>query len=485
MSLPDLRAAWGRVRESLWFLPSLIVLGSIVLAVGMVELSTVVDQDVLRRWPRVFGAGADGSRSMLSAIAGSMITVAGVTFSITMVAVTQASTQYTPRILRNFMRDRANQTVLGIFVGIFAYCLVVLRTIRAGGEEAPFVPSLAVLVGVLLAIVGIAVLIFFVHHIATTLQASEIVSRITRDTDEAVDRLYPEKLGPDAGDTEPPRLLASIPSGQWRPVPARGTGYIQRADVQRLVRVAAERSLLVRLERTAGEFVVEGQPTATFAHHPASPAGARPDRGDGNADDVVLELADRFTLSTYRTVDQDAGFGIRQLVDIALKALSPGINDTTTAITCLDYLGAILMRLAQRRMEVAHRGEDGVLRVIAERPTFEDLLGLAMDEIRRNAGGNVTVLGRHSSCWAALPRRRWGRAAGGGQSSGGSGWWTTWWPRRSPRPTISMALPPWRGGRGRRRSSRCRGPGKAPSPYLDIRHPILPKLLSARTPRHR
>ena len=186
MTVPDLPGIWARLRESLWFLPTLIVLAAIVLALGMIELSALVSDDVLERWPRVFGAGAEGARGMLSAIASSMITVAGVTFSITIVAVTQASTQYSPRILRNFMRDRANQAVLGIFVGIFAYCLVVLRTIR-GSDEVTFVPSVAVVTGILMALLGIAVLIFFIHHIATTLQAGEIIARIARETSATVD----------------------------------------------------------------------------------------------------------------------------------------------------------------------------------------------------------------------------------------------------------------------------------------------------------
>lgn len=148
-----LRALWEQLLDSLWFVPGAIVLAAIVLAVGMVELSTRVDNGALSKFPRIFGASADSSRAMLSAIASSVITVAGVTFSITMVAVTQASSQYTPRILRNFMRDRSNQVVLGVFVGIFAYCLVVLRTIRSS-EEVRFVPALAVIGGIVLALVG-------------------------------------------------------------------------------------------------------------------------------------------------------------------------------------------------------------------------------------------------------------------------------------------------------------------------------------------
>jgi uncharacterized membrane protein len=233
-----LAALWARLLDSLWFVPGAIVLGGVGLAVAMVELSAHVDAEALAAWPRVFGASAESSRSMLSAIASSMITVAGVTFSITMVAVTQASSQYTPRILRNFMRDRANQVVLGAFVGIFAYCLVVLRTIRGGDDEGRFVPSLAVLLGVLLAVVGIGVLIFFVHHIASTLQASGIIDRVTRETIEVVDRLFPAAVGDDA--PGPPRAAGDGPDPRRaRAVPARATGYVQRVDSDGLLRAGA------------------------------------------------------------------------------------------------------------------------------------------------------------------------------------------------------------------------------------------------------
>jgi len=385
------RALWAHVTGSLWFVPGIIVFGAMLLAAGMVELSAAVNQEMLARWPRIFGAGAESSRSMLSAIAGSMITVAGVTFSITMVAVTQASSQYTPRILRNFMRDRANQMVLGIFVGIFAYCLVVLRTIR-GEDEGAFVPSLAVLVGVLLAIVGIAVLIFFVHHIATTLQASEIISRIAREAIRVGERLFPEDAREEPPDPEPDRVLAGVPPDRWRPVPAPATGYIQRVENEAGLRLLRRCGLVLRVERTVGEFVVADLPVAWYAPHP----GPVPDTSDEEEAprDLPGSLASLYAVSEYRTIDQDPGFGIRQLVDIALKALSPGVNDTTTAVTCVDYLGAILVGLAGRRIEPSRRGEDGVVRIVAPRPTFESLLREACDEIRQNAGANVSVLGR-------------------------------------------------------------------------------------------
>ncbi|HUF35598.1 MAG TPA: DUF2254 domain-containing protein [Gemmatimonadales bacterium] len=388
----NLRALWAQITGSLWFVPGIIVLGAMLLAAGMVELSAAVNQEMLARWPRVFGAGAESSRSMLSAIAGSMITVAGVTFSITMVAVTQASSQYTPRILRNFMRDRANQVVLGIFVGIFAYCLVVLRTIR-GEDDGFFVPSLAVLLGVLLAIVGIAVLIFFVHHIATTLQASEIISRITRETVRVAEQIFPEEAREEPPDPEPGRALAAVAPDQWRPVPAPATGYIQAVDTKAGLRLLRRCGLVLRVERTVGEFVVVGLPVAWYAPHPGPVSGRREGNGEERPD-IPGSLASLHAVSPYRTIDQDTGFGIRQLVDIALKALSPGINDSTTAVTCLDYLGAILVCLAARRIEPSCRGEDGVVRIVAPRPTFQSLLREACDEIRQHAGANVSVLGR-------------------------------------------------------------------------------------------
>ena len=385
-----LRALWVRVRESLWFIPSVLVLVALLLGVGMVALSGAVEPETLSPWSPIFGAGPDGSRAMLSAIAGSMITVAGVTFSITMVAFTQASSQYTSRILRNFMRDRANQAVLGTFVGIFAYCLVVLRTIRAE-DDAEFVPSLAVLMGVLLALVGIGVLIFFVHHIATTLQASEIIARISKDTCRVIDRVHPEELEDDGGEAAVVAAADRVPASAWDAVDARATGYIQHAGVGELVGVAERCRILLRLEQPVGAFVTEGQPLARLAPHPVESGRDQADRAPEEIADAIRR---QHVIGAFRTLDRDPAFGIRQLVDIALKAISPGINDSTTAVTCIDYLGAILLRMANRRVQRGHQDGEGRLRVITADPDFDALLRLAVEEIRQHANGNVSVLAR-------------------------------------------------------------------------------------------
>jgi len=353
---------------------------SIFLAVALIEMDSSGSERWLARWPRLFGAGAEGARGMLSTIAGSMMTVVGVTFSMTLVTLALASSQYTSRILRNFTGDRVTQVVLGMFTGIFTYCLIVLRTIR-GGDEGIFVPSLSVTFAVVLAIGGIVTLIFFIHHIASAIQASSIIASVAAETMEAVDRLFPENLGEgrpadDTADQAP----HTLPERKWQAVPVKGNGYIQSIDDTTLLRVAREQKTIVRMERGIGEFVVEDTPLVSLA------------QDDPLDDDMIAKLQNAYGIDRHRSVDQDSGFGIRQVVDMALKSLSPGINDTTTAVMCVDYLTAILSRLATRDIPPSHRYEDGELRVITIGPTFASLVSTSFDQIRGSAEGNVAIL---------------------------------------------------------------------------------------------
>lgn len=372
-----LHLIWDALRSSLWFVPSLFVLGAVALAQGLIEVDHMLPVGKLEEaLPRIFAVGPSGARSVLATIAGSMISVAGVAFSITIVALSLASSQYTSRILRNFMRDRANQIVLGTFVGIFVYCLWVLRTISEGDAYA-FVPVTAILFSMLLAIVGIACLIFFIHHIANAIQAEHIILAATSETIDAIDRLFPENMADPAEVVHPP-----LPDAQttWHTVRAASTGYLQTVDGQGLVAFAVERDCVVRMDLAVGAFVVEGSPLASLAHQ-------------GVLSDEEIDAANAyFAIGGQRTLVQDASFGIRQIVDVALKALSPGINDTTTAVSCTEHLTAIMARLAERRMPSPYRIDKGKLRVIAHRPAFDEMLGAAFDQIRQNAGGNVATL---------------------------------------------------------------------------------------------
>jgi uncharacterized membrane protein len=374
-----LKRLWSNLRASFWFVPSLIVGGSIALAMALIEADSTGSHRWLARWPRLFGAGAEGARGMLSTIAGSMMTVVGVTFSMTLVTLALASSQYTSRILRNFMRDRVTQVVLGIFAGIFTYSLIVLRTIR-GGDEGEFIPSLAVALGVVLAIGGIGVLIYFIHHIASSIQASIIIASVADETMVAVDRLFPGSLGQEPVDDDENQAPLLPPERSWQAIPVKGNGYIQSVDNEALLRLARQHKTVVRMERGIGEFVVHDTVLASLALEGAP------------ENEVIADLQAAYAIDRHRTVEQDCGFGIRQIVDMALRALSPGINDTTTAVMCVDYLTAILARLASRPLPSLRRYEEGELRVITIGPTFASLVAESFDQIRGSANGNIAVV---------------------------------------------------------------------------------------------
>jgi uncharacterized membrane protein len=372
-----MRKLWIELRSSLWFLPTVLVLTAITLGFGLVELD-VIFADRLKPWGWMpfLKAGAAGARAMLEVIASSMITIAGLAFSITIVTLSLASTQYTPRILRNFMRDRANQSVLGVFLGIYVYCLIVLRTIRDGNESGGgFVPLIAVSFGVLLALVGIGFLIFFIHHTAASIQASSILDAITKESLKTIDKLFPQDLGKPIENRS--AAAAVVQENEWHSIPARATGYIQSVDGDALWKFASLADIVLRLECEIGKFVVEGEPLISSTHTLDEAA--------------VNRLGGLIVIGNFRTVDQDLSFGIRQIVDIALKALSPAVNGTTTAVACLEYLGAILSRLGQRPMPSPYRKGDDKLRVVAPAPAFSDYVAESLDEIRHCASNNVTI----------------------------------------------------------------------------------------------
>jgi uncharacterized membrane protein len=392
-------ALWLALKSSLWFVPSLMLCGAVLAAIGLIELQPVFDIEFAKHWPRLFGAGAEGSRGMLSAIATSMITVAGVVFSITIVALSLAASQYSPRVLRNFMSDRPTQAVLGAFVAIFAYCLIVLRTIR-GAEEAAaaFVPSLAVLGGVVLAFVGVFLLVYFVHHVASSIQVSSIVERIAGETKASIDRLFPQDVGRSVSGAERPEDMTA--PRQWHGIAAPSTGYLVSMDGDALLKQAEKRSLVVEIIPCVGDFAIEGRPVLRVAGESASDAA----RGE--------ELLACLSFGRQRTVHQDAPFGLQQIVDIALKALSPGTHDPSTAITCIDQLGALMVAAVSRDMPGPHRSSKGVLRVIARGPDFASMLALSFDAITDHAANHVEVyasllatLGRIADATTSVQRR--------------------------------------------------------------------------------
>lgn len=361
------------LRGSLWFTPSLLVLLGMGLAFLMIALDRVIGVQAAIALPLVFDAGPDGARAVLSTIAGSMLTVAGVAFSITVLVFSFASAQYSSRTLRNFMEDRTNKLVLGTLLATFVYCLLVLRTIHGTGPDyvsSLFVPVLAVSVALLLALLDLGLFTFLIHNIAESFQASRVIKRVADETSKTIDRLFPQELGDAADDGSVERLPSR--SNDGLPIAGEQTGYVQNIAVDRLLAVASKYDLLVRLETQIGGYVVAGQTIARVG----------PEAHVTKA--VRSEIRAVFAYGADRTVAQDAQFGFVQLTDIAAKALSPGINDPTTAVMCLDQIGRLLRQLATRSFPARMRCDaQGTLRIVAERPNFAAMVAQCFDPLRR------------------------------------------------------------------------------------------------------
>ncbi len=386
---------WDRLRSSFWFVPAVMACLAVTLAVCAVELDKAFAQDWVQRFGWIYSGGAEGASLLLGTVAGSMIAIAGTVFSMTLVALSLASSQLGPRLLRNFMRDTANQVVLGTFVATFVYCLLVLRTIRRADEVA-FVPHLSVSIGVLLAIVSIGVLIYFIHHVSVSIQADEVVARVGRELEAGIERLFPGHLGQSESDASKGPTDADLPEAfarEARPVGALADGYLQRIDTEALMALASQEDLLLRLERQPGHYLVKGR--AMVMVWP----------GDRVTEALVDKMSAAFVLGNQRTAVQDVEFSFHQLVEIAVRALSPGINDPFTAIACVDRLGSGLCRLARRDMPSALRFDHhGRLRLLAPGPSFAEIADAAFNQIRQNAHSNPAVAIRMLDAIAQVAR---------------------------------------------------------------------------------
>lgn len=371
---------WDWLQTSFWFVPTL----ATILAIGLSFMMTRLDSRIGDRWPQtwwIYAGQPEGARILLSTIAGSMITVAGVVFSITIVVLSLASSQFGPRLLRNFMRDPGNQIVLGTFVATFIYCLLVLRTVTGNGEEG-FVPHLSITFGIVLAIISLGVLIYFIHHISASIQASTIVASVGEELDEAINLVFPEELGEEAPESRQ-RGKADIPGGfeaEAVSICASRIGYLQAIDNEKLMRLARQKNLLLRLVQRPGDYISWG--------HVLVRAWPR-ERVDEAAADQIRKA---FIRGSERTLTQDVKFGIQQLVEIAVRAVSPGINDPFTATTCIDRLGASLSRLAERAIPSSyHYDDENHLRIIADPVTFVEVAGDAFEDIGQYGSSSMAV----------------------------------------------------------------------------------------------
>ena len=379
--LNRLRNRWLNLTQSLGFVPFLVAGLFTLLGLVLVEVDKHVD---LSRVKWVFTGDGSAARTVLSVIAGSLITVAGLTFSITMVVLQLASSQFSPRILRTFFGDRLTQATIGTYVGIFIYSILVLRAV--GSLQQPdAVPRLSVTIAALLSIGAVLLLVTFLHHVSKLVQVSEVTARIARAGLTKIDELYPEdreRENQAAARPSVPSVSAATPGDQGNAgfiTPAR-PGFVQRVSLDDLLEELAGHATRAEVLICPGDFVSADEPIIALW-----PADVAHDHRE-----AVLGTV---TVSSERDLDQDVGFALRQLTDIALKAMSPGINDPMTAVTAIGYLRSLLARLSGRRnLSAELTGKHG-LTVVVRRRSYLEYLESSLLQISRYAAADAWVTG--------------------------------------------------------------------------------------------
>ena len=391
--------AWGRLdaeslreelRTNLWLVPLIEVVAAVVLFGITYALDRAAFDGAFRVPSWALSGSPDAARQILTTVAAAIITVVGVVFSIVIVALTLASTQFGPRMLRNFIRDPGTQITLGTFVGTFVYSVLALGSI---GQESrgDFVPHISITVTLALLVIDLGVLIYFIHHIATQIQLPQVIASIARDLARAIDthagNEAATKAAPNAAAT-----LAALGNGGGI-VAAPRSGYLQFIDRRTLVRIASGAGVVIQMMHRPGHFLVQGYPYATV--WPADQAGV-----------VARELARSHVTGPYRTLAQDLSFGLDQLVEIALRALSPAVNDTFTAMTCIDWIGDSLCKVTGSwQPQHVYCDAGGEVRVITTEPTYGRLVQRSFEKVRQAGRGMPAIMIRQLDALAKIMQR--------------------------------------------------------------------------------
>ena len=383
-----LQYLWYRITASLWLVPALMILAAVVLAFAMLWLDARVPPawlDPVRWFLRI---GPDGARQVLATIASSMITVASLVFSMTLVTLTLASSQLGPRLITRFMRDTINQVVLGTFLATFVYALLILETVSQTTPE-PFVPHLSITLGLLLTLVSLLWLIFFIHHVAVSIQADSVIAEVSDELSRAIANPFPQVQVSRTGPLETPFLdhLAEPPGV----VQSLKSGYVQAIDGRALLKRATAEDLLVKVEQRPGDFVIAGTPLLRVWPRWRL------------SEELAATLREPIVIGRQRTPTQDIDFAVSALVEIALRALSPGINDPQTAIAGIDRLTEALAELMRRPEPPALvPDDDGALRLMVTPASFETVVGIAFNPIREAGRTNARVLRRLADVLTSL-----------------------------------------------------------------------------------
>ncbi len=376
--------SWRRdaLRTTFWVVPVVLIAVAVLLFVITFEIDLAAYHHHLTLPSWVRSGGADAGRQVLIATAAAIITTVGVVFSITILALTLASQQFGPRMMRNFVRDLGNQMTLGVFVATFVYSVLGLGSIASlpGGD---FVPHLTIAVAEAFLLVDLAVLVYFIHHIAKSIQLPEVIAGIARDLDRAIDAEFPDHRhdgGDDDRSSEEAAELIEKLNARGAAVTAKHSGYLQFVGYGQLIEIAETLDAVIRLAHRPGHFVGHHRPLATVF-----PAGA--------ARQVETALDKAHVTGPHRTLTQDPVFAIDQLVEIAIRALSPAVNDTFTALTCIDWLSAGLSTISGRVLtEGVYRGRSGKIRLIEFDPSYPRMVNRAFDKVRQAGGGMPAVV---------------------------------------------------------------------------------------------
>lgn len=369
-----------KARTNFWVLPSLMVLSSIALALCVIYIDAFYIDTIKLSLPAIYGSDIDAIRSLLGTLAGAMITVTSIAFSITIVALTLASSQFGPRLLRNFMMDLGTQVVLGSFISNFLFCILIFCALSFEKPYA-FQPGLSVIVAILMTCASVGVLIFFIHHVAKSIQADVVIDDVYRELQESIDNLFPSIKDKDRASLSSDDVDTGFKThAHETKVLASCSGYVQTNDHEELILLATEHDAVIECKSGPGQFVVKDSVIAIVYSAQA-------------LDDKIHEqVFEHIELGAYRTPVQDPEFAIHQLVEIALRALSPGINDPYTAITCIDKLNSVLCGLTTGKFPPKqHFDENDSLRVVCKALRFDNIARAAFNQIRQEANSNVAV----------------------------------------------------------------------------------------------
>ena len=364
-----LRSHWENINDSLWFLPGICILLITAIALVVPELDRDIHQDFL------FPGDANAARAVLQVVAGSLITVISLVFSITILVLQQASQQYTPRLIGNFMAFRGIQIVLGVFLGTFVYALLVLRHVQDADEATPeYVPEISITGAILLAMVCICLLVYFIHHTAVSIEVPAVTRRIADQLHASTGHTYPQSGTPVHGEDHLEAFRQRHDGSVPVEVRANESGYVRRIDEHEIIKTI-EHAEWIAIRVAVGDYVHRGNLLIEVG-------------GVGGLDDDRVEkLCRSVAIDLERSLHQDPLFGIRQLADIALRALSPSLNDPTTAEYALSQLGDVLIELGRQpytsRVRSVDIGDGKQFELWANRATFGDYVGEAFSQIRR------------------------------------------------------------------------------------------------------